>query len=474
VGAWPADVYYGTLDDLIWSDMSINNSSASRQENKNIPGDGKFDVTTLGSLTTVNFAVGRIDMYNMPFFFDSTKANPEAELIKKYLQRDHLFRTNQLEAEWKGLVDDNFGAQGYPEAFAASGWRAFTNFFPYDSVKTLDYMTTLKTNTYLWSYGCGGGWYTSAGGIGNSSDFKTNKNNGLFTMLFGSYFGDWDYQNAFLRSALASDPGALTIGWSGRPHWFLHHMNLAEPIGTSLLATQNNNNVYYPNIYFSQQYPNGVLYTTGTRQIHIALLGDPTLKMFNNSVGSPRDLQLTQYQNNNVKLTWKEPVESGNYLYAVYRVLSTGSVTLLTTKPVSQTQFTDELTSLGMRTYFVKALKLGTSRSGSFYYSSNPITAEIDVVGVDEELFASFNLYPNPATAKLQIDFTASSSESIIEITDLRGNLVNQFIFESNTNNQNHLIWNLTYENGTRVPAGVYFVKLSSGEKVKVEKVIIH
>jgi flagellar hook assembly protein FlgD len=74
----------------------------------------------------------------------------------------------------------------------------------------------------------------------------------------------------------------------------------------------------------------------------------------------------------------------------------------------------------------------------------------------------------------LQIDFTASSSESIIEITDLRGNLVNQFIFESNTNNQNHLIWNLTYENGTRVPAGVYFVKLSSGEKVKVEKVIIH
>lgn len=473
VGAWPADVYYGTIDELSWTDITINNSTATRVENKNIPGDGKFDITTLSTFTNVNFAVGRIDMYDMPLFHDSTKSNPEAELLKKYLMRNHLYRTNQIDFEWKGLVDDNFGAQSYPEAFAASGWRAFTNFLEFDSVKADDYMTILNTNTYLWSYGCGGGSYVSAGGIGNSTNFSTNKNNGLFTLLFGSYFGDWDIRNNFLRSALASSPGALTIGWSGRPHWFLHHMNFNEPIGTSLLATQNNNNVYYPNIYYSKSYPSGVLYTSGTRQVHISLLGDPTLKMFNNSVDSPRDLQLTQFQNNNVKLTWKEPSKPGTYLYAIYRSLENGVIELLTKKPISLTQFTDELTSLGKRTYYVKALKLGTARSGSFYFSSNPIFSQIDVVGVEEELISQLTVSPNPAATFVKIQFNFATVSTKVEITDLQGNLVNTFYF-NDSGSQGQLIWDLKDRNGVKVNTGIYLIKIDTGKDLHLEKVIIH
>lgn len=473
-GAWPADVYYGTSDELVWTDITANSTVASRQENKNIPGDGKFDLTTFSAFTTVNFAVGRIDFYNMPLFFDSTKANPEAELLSKYLKRDHQFRTNQIDVEWKGLVDDNFGAQSYPEGFAASGWRAFTNFFPNDSVKVADFITTLSTNTYLWAYGCGGGWYTSAGGIGNSSDFAAKKNNGLFTMLFGSYFGDWDYQNAFMRSALASTPGALTIGWSGRPHWFLHHMNLAEPIGTSLLATQNNNNLYYPNIYYSSQYPNGVLYTTGTRQIHIALLGDPTLKMFNNDVPSPIDLQLTEQPDSKIKLDWKAPTQPGEYVYAVYRITNKNSnVVLVTGNPISDLTFTDNFKYDGTITYYVKALKLGTSRSGSFYYSSNPITSSIKTVSVEEEMVSDINMYPNPASEKLNIEFTASANISEVKITNLSGNLINTFSFESSIGLKNSLVWNLNDLNGFRIPAGVYLIKITSGTEIKVKKIIV-
>ena len=471
IGAWPADVYYGTIDEFSWTDVSINNTSASREANKNIPGDGKFDVTTLGTMTKVNFAVGRIDMFNMPLFYDSTKANPEAELLRKYLNRNHLFRTNQIEYENKAIVDDNFSAQSYPEAFAASGWRAFTNFFDWDSVVVKDYLTTLSTNTYLWSYGCGGGSYTSCGGIGTSTNFTEKPNNGLFTALFGSYFGDWDAQNNFLRSAVASDPGALTICWSGRPHWFFHHMGLGETIGSALLTTQNNNNYYYPNVYYTSQYPNGILYRIGTRQVHISLIGDPTLKMFNNSVGAPQNLQISQVGKLSVKLSWEAPAIPGNYLYAIYRTIN-GQNELLTKEPVKILNFTDDVGKEANCTYYVKALQLGTSHSGSFYYSSNPISADFDVVGVNDDVLSEVIVSPNPATDKVSIQFMAASDKSFIEITDLTGNIINKFELNTNAGLTAQLIWSLNNFDGQQISSGVYFVKITSGISSEVMKVV--
>ena len=48
-------------------------------------------------------------------------------------------------------------------------------------------------------------------------------------MFFGSYFGDWDSQNDFLRAALATTNYTLTSAWVGRPYWFFHHMALGKP-----------------------------------------------------------------------------------------------------------------------------------------------------------------------------------------------------------------------------------------------------
>jgi len=60
VGAWPADVYYADFDGE-WSDESINSSGASRVENKNVPGDGKFDKSQNDA--DIKYPVGRIDFY---------------------------------------------------------------------------------------------------------------------------------------------------------------------------------------------------------------------------------------------------------------------------------------------------------------------------------------------------------------------------------------------------------------------------
>src|SRR5690606_22255701 len=122
----------------------------------------------------------------------------------------------------RALIDDNFPSMA--EGFSASGWMSFSPLCHPDSIVTTDYRTTMASESHLWSYGCGAGSYTSCNGIGNSSNFATDSLLSVFTMLFGSYFGDWDSpSNNFLRMPLGNGT-TLANCWSGRPFWFFHHM----------------------------------------------------------------------------------------------------------------------------------------------------------------------------------------------------------------------------------------------------------
>ena len=473
-GAWPADVYYGTSDNL-WADQLVNNTVASRQENKNVPGDGKFDLTNLPPTYSVPIAVGRIDMYGMKLFYDTTKANPELELIKKYLERNNKYRVGEIEPEKRALIDDNFSAHNYPEAFAASAWRAFLNFFPSANVKAEDYISTLSTKSYIWSYGCGGGSYTSCGGVGNTSDFATKGTKGIFTFLFGSYFGDWDNENNFLRAPLAAKEGALTIGWSGRPHWFVHHMNLGEPIATSLLAIQNNNNLYLPNIYITPQYPNGIVFTTGTRQVHIALLGDPTLKMFNKRIQPPKNLQIVEQSNGYLKLKWEAPDGSKNAKYIIYRNTEKNPrLVLATTSPITETEFEDKFLFDGIVNYKVLAIDLDTSRSGTFYIPSRPAAGSIKTVDIKDNNYFVANVFPNPASDHIKIQINTQETIKKISITDIMGNIVKTFDYSDLTVNQLNIKWDLLDNLNQQVENGIYIVKIELQNKSIVKKAVVN
>ncbi len=194
VGAWPADLYYGEMDG-VWTDTQTL-TGTGRQSN--VPGDGKFDQSYAPS-GTVELAVGRVDLANMPAFAPKT----EVDLLRQYLNKDHGFRVKAWTLPARGLIDDNFGAFG-GEAFASTGWRAFSAFFGPANVFALDWFGTLAANGYLWAYGCGGGNYTGAGGVGSTSNFAATDTKTAFTFLFGSYFGDWDVSNNFLRAPLAT------------------------------------------------------------------------------------------------------------------------------------------------------------------------------------------------------------------------------------------------------------------------------
>src|SRR5581483_11146545 len=363
-GAWPCDGFYGDMDGT-WTDNSVNVAVASDPRNRNVPGDGKFDQSIFPA--PLRLMVGRVDLADMPgrLCVGGPGTFPsELELLRNYLAKDHKFRMGQVDLPRRGIVGDYFGIRD-GEAFAASGWRNLSAFFGASQVDSLPqegtWVQNLSTNAFLWAYGCGPGTYTSMGGLGTANAYHDGVTTDLvkadiksvFTMLFGSWLGDWDSEDDFQRAVLATPTYGLTCCWSGRPHWFLHHMALGAPIGFSTRLTQNNRR---DGLYHNQL-------NNGAAQIHIALMGDPTLRMH---VVVPPGFVSAARTDAGVVLDWHEGDESV-LGYQVYRAPNPeGPFERLTSRPITATTFTDPRPEHAP-TYLVRALKLELSGSGSYH-----------------------------------------------------------------------------------------------------------
>lgn len=348
-GAWPSDGYYGNLDGW-WSDSIINiNMPGTR--NDNFPGDGKFDNRFFP--TQVDLQVGRVDFADMSKFPEN-----EEQLLKRYLDKDHAWRIGKMPMIERGLVDNNFNDA---EGLGQTGWRNFSTMFGFSKVKDLPYRQTLSTQSYLWSYGCGGGGPESASDISNTTNFTTDSLLTVFTVLFGSYFGDWDYPNNFLRAAIASRT-CLTSTWGNRPNWLFHHMAMGETIGHSAQVTMNNIGLYHSSVYGGF--------------VHTALMGDPTLRM--HILTPVEDLVASQHQLH-VRLDWQDPVNALGYFIYKKGALDTAYY-LLNQLPITNKFYIDSCAGEGLINYMVRSVELRSSASGTYYNLSAgsviPISAD--------------------------------------------------------------------------------------------------
>jgi PKD repeat protein len=352
LGAWPADPYYGDVDGT-WTDNAVTSTNASPARTQNVPGDGKFDQSIIPS--DLELQVGRVDFNGM-----NTFTLTETQLLKNYLDKDHDYRKKIFTAIKRAVVDDNFGYFS-GEAFAASGYKSFAPIVGTASITAADYITTMTGNSYQWSYGCGGGSFTSASGIGTTANLAAANLQGVFTMLFGSYFGDWDATNSFLKAPLAQGK-VLTNVWSGRPHYQFHHMAQGENIGYGLILTQNNpGGLYYAS-------PTGI---TG-RWVHNALMGDPTLR---NDVVAPVGSVIATRVGFNCLVNWSATTETNTVGYNLYRKHdSLPMYVKVNASPITGLSYTDTcLVYKGVYTYMVRALVLEVNPSGSYYNMSEGI-----------------------------------------------------------------------------------------------------
>lgn len=338
----------------------------------NVPGDGKFDPENLPRNVNLPVGIGRVDLSNMPEF---EAVGGERELLRRYLNKNHNFRHKLTVPERRGLVADGEFA-GYPYGFTATGYRNSPALFGQPATTVVGfgaYLPTLREGSYLFSFGSGGGYYDSCGGIATTKDFASSQPaKSIFTTLFGSYFGDWDnyFGNDIMRAVLCQPEYGLTCAWGERPHWYFHHMGMGEPIGFSQKLTQN-----YYDLYDTFTVPSSAVPDyTFRKGTHVALMGDPTLRL--HVVGPPANFSATSKG----QLTWTAPVNETILGFNVYRATSAnGPFTKLNnTGYVTTTSFADTGVAPGTYTYMVKTIKLETG-SGTYVNSSQGVFTTVTV-----------------------------------------------------------------------------------------------
>ncbi|MFT5169239.1 MAG: hypothetical protein ACI8P3_004487 [Saprospiraceae bacterium] len=442
-GAWSADTYYAELDGT-WTDEVADITTGFFERNHNIPGDGKFDQDSIPT-GKLELQYGRVDFYDMNVF-----ALSEIELTRRYLDKDHGWRSGAIEVERRALVDDNFNVQF--AAPAASGWRNFAPMFGAENIDEVDYFSTMQSNSYLWSYGCGGGSHVSADGIGTSTDFANDSLLTVFTMLFGSQFGDYDNDNNFLKAPLASGL-TLTNCWVGNPPWTFHQMAMGYNIGYCARATQNTNGLYLP----------------GPQLVHTSLMGDPTLKM--HIVKAPLAFEAFQVLDSAVSFTYLPSPDPEVVGYYIYRGTDPeGSFERVSADIIEDPEtFTDMPPNDGDFYYMLRAVKLETSGSGTYYNLSPGLIDSssfiLEVVAIAElALNNMIHISPNPTAGLFEVIVSQDiPGEGRITVMDIKGRVIVERSFTSGRTEGFDL---------SAFANGVYLVKVLTEAGFVVRKVV--
>lgn len=421
-GAWPTDAYYGDIDGE-WTDRTVNiTNTPDRKENINKIGDGKFDQNIIPG--TTELMVGRIDLEG----FDDYETD-RIKLYKRYLERNHEFRTAQFKANDKSIVNDDF--VNMVEAFAGIGYRNFPLLNGSKSVKEGSLLEHALNDTLLFAYGCGGGTYTTAGkrlrdingtridsySVSQTSDYFNYNVNALFNGLFGSYFGDWDNKNNLLRAPLAGNSPALATFWAGRPLWHFNDFIHGKPLGYSLHASQNSD------VFLFSDIEPGFTYE---KWIHVALMGDPTLHIRNIEPLSGLKVT-TNEEKDEVYLSWDLQKDQDAF-YILGKINNPDSNWyVLGNVEKNQNNFTDTSTLKGNLLYKVIPVKIHEGPTGSFDVFGHfetigiqNIRKEVSIPNQIKNMDVS--IFPNPANDLLTLTSTRSLDKFLV--TDITGKVI--------------------------------------------------
>lgn len=346
VGAWPADCYYAELNGSTWNDFSVTTpGTTTRPENRNIPGDGKFDESAIPDL--LDAQLGRIYLDSLSVMgvsADSLYIRYFEKIAKYKTKNKYIPRTACIEDRLNALGSEWPGRNVFQNAYSLVG-KDSTVWAPNA------FLSTIKSKQFLFAQVTSTGGYTQVINVATNAQVKDSMN-AVFQGYFGSYFGDWDNRNNFLRSAIAGVGLNLTAVWAGRPQWIFHHMTLGKSIGYATKTTQNNVNTYYAG--------------ASANNVHIALMGDPTLKFH---IVAPMKNLTTLLVNNKteVKLNW-DPVEDDVSRYYIFKSDSLrGFYSIYDSVMIGQNTYTDIKPKIGTNYYMVRAAKLESTHVGTYY-----------------------------------------------------------------------------------------------------------
>lgn len=213
-GAWTADNYYGELTSGFgvdgWTDEFVTDTGAAyadytpRPENFNIPGDGKLDQDYAPS--ELELAVGRVDLSNMPAF-----GQTEVALLRQYLQKDHEYRfaegrfftplrprvviNNMLWPSTLNAVVEDFPPLSESQPFVG---------LDYAKIGPRIHQLTEQDDA-IWAYNFDTAYFRGQYHISNTLELAKNQRVRIpFFTSYGSFFGDWEISDNYLRAPLCT------------------------------------------------------------------------------------------------------------------------------------------------------------------------------------------------------------------------------------------------------------------------------
>ena len=392
-----ADAYYASMTGT-WTDSGSNYGSLGRDNittsstNLNLPGDGKFDQYYLSQTGgQADLGWGRIDLSN--------NIASQYQAIHSYLGKVHSYKTASASLQPGRRVAFRSSAYtGVCESFLTfalgiTGNPANIDFIP-DTNPPLPVLTasfdedagyTAEGNPYLFYLK---GSTLPANGAGGEASFWTGEQ---------SHWGFWYFltttsgENS-MQQRLAESSYGLCWTWSTQGlRYFYHRMGMGLDTGDMMRVSINNtdplNGVYAwvdtPN-YTNW---NGVGYneTSCSGGLFMNLMGDPTLRLF--MFAPPTNLSVVGTSGQPV-LSWTASTDPNVIGYHVYRTslvsgALSGPATRLTSIPVTGTTYTDSDPTAGPGTgqwsYAVRAVRLETTGSGTFYNASLGAVQAVDM-----------------------------------------------------------------------------------------------
>ncbi len=450
-GAWAADVYYGIMNDGVFTDNATNVDGITRDANKNLPGDGKFDQSFIPG--EVQLQVGRIDMSNL-----NAVGGNYILRSQNYLNKNHNFRNKVYEVPERYIFEDRLNLLG-TEAPGRLHYFQSSNFHKDSLIRVSNtYFSEVKSKPTLFSGVTSTAGYSSINGVGNVNNFADPVYS-VFSNYFGSYFADWDNTNNFLRGAIAGPGYTLTSIWSGRPVVNFHHMSLGANIGFSLQHAQHNN-----------FYTGFIPFYTGIapQSIHVSMHGDPTLRLHTLSPISNPNAAPTNNKTQ-VNLSWTASLEPEIDGYMIYRAIhAEGPYQAIHQEPITQTNYTDETPWKGDNYYMIRTIKKKSTPSGTYFNLSQGRRAvALDIDGdpnvhnhnlTKNEAF--IKLYPNPSNGLLHIEIGETTAETKASIRTITGQEVANLMLYSGQNTTDL----------SSLPSGIYFIQISQGNKITSTK----
>lgn len=243
-------------------------------------------------------------------------------------------------------------------------------------------------------------------------------------------------------------------------------MAMGDNIGYSALINFND---YGNGTSDHSNYFRSYLMGSSDRMIHVALLGDPTIRM--HVVQPPGAVSLT---NNKLVVTvkWTASTEPGLLGYYVYRSAGLDQPFInITSSIVTGTTFTDNSALHHKNFYMVRAVKLEQNASGSYFNlsqgSMDTLTTDNSGIEVAAQTIKNINVFPNPGNSLFHIAWQGSeTSQGIMKLTDILGHdlIVNPL---SDLTNAHTIALDLSsYANG------VYLIKITNGKDIYVQQVV--